>query len=320
MINLDDRILDGSITESEMWLLLHITKFIGKNMVCWPSNKTLLERTGWSIGKLQSVKKALQQKGILEISERKNESGQTSNNYKLKTKYISVFVNVGEKEFIEESYPHIKNQVGVGKKPIPLSKNEYGPITKNEYGSYQNSSNEVLNNEVLKDEVLINENNSANALLTLVKNETQKVFNFQTDEETTLRSQKNKKEIHRADALQKNAIQLKEEFIAELERKGIAHYYEPFKAAWLEWIRYKKEIKNTYKSAQSAATGFKSMLEKSKYNPETALRIVETAVANCWKGLQEERHQFKPSGKSKVQEQHEDLVSYVINKRNLLNG
>ncbi|MFN7300515.1 MAG: hypothetical protein ACK5U7_03470, partial [Bacteroidota bacterium] len=83
---------------------------------------------------------------------------------------------------------------------------------------------------------------------------------------------------------------------------------------------YKKEIKNTYKSAQSAATGFKSMLEKSKYNPETALRIVETAVANCWKGIQEERQQFKPSGKSKVQEQHEDLVSYVINKRNLLNG
>jgi ABC-type transporter MlaC component len=62
------------------------------------------------------------------------------------------------------------------------------------------------------------------------------------------------------------------------------------------------------------------MLEKSKYNPETALRIVETAVANCWKGLQEERQQFKPSGKSKVQEQHEDLVSYVMQKRNLLNG
>jgi len=134
------------------------------------------------------------------------------------------------------------------------------------------------------------------------------------------KEQKRSDNLHRADALQKNAIQLKEEFIAELERKGIAHYYEPFKAAWLEWIRYKKEIKNTYKSAQSAATGFKSMLEKSKYNPETALRIVETAVANCWKGLQEERHQFKPSGKSKMQEQHEDLVNYVMQKRNLLNG
>ena len=100
--------------------------------------------------------------------------------------------------------------------------------------------------------------------------------------------------------------------MAELERKGIAQYYEPFKSAWLEWVRYKKEIKNSYGSAQSAATGFKSMLNKSKYDPETALRIVETAVGNGWKGMQEEREQRPTfSNKSKVQQQQDEIAEQL---------
>jgi hypothetical protein len=345
MINLDDRILDGSVTESEMWLLLHITKFIGKNMVCWPSNKTLLERTGWSMGKLQSVKKALQQKGILEISERKNESGQTSNNYKLKTKYISVFVNVGEKEFIEESYPPIKNQVGVGKKPTPLTKNDYGPLTKNEYASYQNSSNEVLNNEVLNNEVLINENNSAKApfsekehyinvdweangldFRTYSQYLKYRDWDKTTVEEKpaikiTFNSMEEKTPINKIpDTLKKPLTYTKEDFLSELEQKGVGTWYDSFKNVWGEYIRHRKELRKPYKSAKSAAIGFKELLELSNYNVEAGIRLVERSIANGWQGLHPEKQKAKSEGKSKVQEQHEDLVTYVMNKRNLLNG
>ena len=345
MINLDDRILDGSVTESEMWLLLHITKFIGKNMVCWPSNKTLLERTGWSMGKLQSVKKALQQKGILEISERKNESGQTSNNYKLKTKYISVFVNVGEKEFIEESYPPIKNQVGVEKKPTPLTKNDYDPLTKNEYGSYQNSSNEVLNNEVLNNEVLNNENNSAKAPFSekehyinvdgeangLDFRTYSQYLKYRDRDKTTIEekpaikitfnSMEEKTLVNKIpDALKKPLTYTKEDFLSELEQKGVATWYDSFKNVWGEYIRHRKELRKPYKSAKSAAIGFKELLELSNYNVEAGTRLVERSIANGWQGLHLENQKAKSEGKSKMQEQHEDLVSYVINKRNLLNG
>jgi hypothetical protein len=345
MINLDDRILDGSVTESEMWLLLHITKFIGKNMVCWPSNKTLLERTGWSMGKLQSVKKALQQKGVLEISERKNESGQTSNNYKLKTKYISVFVNVGEKEFIEESYPPIKNQVGVGKKPIPLTKNEYDPLTKNEYDPYQNSSNEVLNNEVLNNEVLINENNSAkapfseNELFLYVNGEPKyldarayaQYLKYKDRDKTQIEERPEVKICFSSteektpsnkipDVLKKPLTYTKEDFLSELEQKGVGTWYDSFKNVWGEYIRHRKELRKPYKSAKSAAIGFKELLELSNYNVEAGTRLVERSIANGWQGLHPEKQKAKSEGKSKMQEQHEDLVNYVMQKRNLLNG
>jgi len=302
-----------------MWLLLHITRFLGKNMTCWPSNKTLLERTGWSMGKLQAVKKSLQDKSILEISTRNDDKGQTSNIYKLKTSYLSVFVSVGDKDFTEENYTPAKNRVGGAEMPIPLPKNEYAPLSKIEYGPYQKSSNEVLTNEVLKNEVLINKNNnSANAHFSFLQNEDQENFATQKAESTYIKGRKKNEDVHRADALKKNVIQLKEEFMAELQRKGIAQYYEPFKEAWQEWIRYKKEIRTSYKSAQSAATGFKSLLEKSNYNAEKALRLVENTVANGWKGIQDEKGKPSYSSKSKVHQQHDETIEYLNESRQRL--
>jgi hypothetical protein len=240
-----------------------------------------------------------------------------------KAGYIKCFVAQDEGNsrkiyLVNASLDYLSEEMQSRQKQSELSvKSPKGSRQKNRESIGKNAEHNSIVNNTLNNTV---NNNSANAHFLSLQNEGQENLVTQKAEPATIKGRKKNEDVHRADALQKNAIQLKEEFIAELERKGIAHYYEPFKAAWLEWIRYKKEIKNTYKSAQSAATGFKSMLEKSKYNPETALRIVETAVANCWKGLQEERRQFNPSGKSKVQEQHEDLVSYVMQKRNLLNG
>jgi sulfur relay (sulfurtransferase) DsrF/TusC family protein len=178
----------------------------------------------------------------------------------------------------------------------------------------------ILNNytDNYTDSYTVN-NNSANAHFLSLQNEAQENSATQKAEPTTTKGRKKNEDVHRADALQKNVIQLKEEFMAELQRKGVAQYYEPFKEVWQEWIRYKKEIRTSYKSAQSAATGFKNLLEKSNYNAEKALRLVENTVANGWKGIQDEKIQ-KPSysSKSKVHQQHDETIEYLNESRQRL--
>ena len=89
MINIDTRFL-SKVDESEMWLLLHITKRLGKKMFCFPSNKTLMKDTGWKIDKLRDVKTRLEQKGVISIEGTKG----GSNNYHVKTDEIGVFIGV----------------------------------------------------------------------------------------------------------------------------------------------------------------------------------------------------------------------------------
>jgi hypothetical protein len=122
------------------------------------------------------------------------------------------------------------------------------------------------------------------------------------------------------DALKKPLTYTKEDFLSELEQKGVATWYDSFKNVWGEYIRHRKELRKPYKSAKSAAIGFKELLELSNYNVEAGIRLVERSIANGWQGLHPEKQKAKSEGKSKMQEQHEDLVTYVMNKRNLLNG
>jgi len=122
------------------------------------------------------------------------------------------------------------------------------------------------------------------------------------------------------DTLKKPLTYTKEDFLSELEQKGVGTWYDSFRNVWGEYIRHRKELRKPYKSAKSAAIGFKELLELSNYNVEAGTRLVERSIANGWQGLHQEKQKAKSEGKSKMQEQHEDLVSYVINKRNLLNG
>jgi hypothetical protein len=122
------------------------------------------------------------------------------------------------------------------------------------------------------------------------------------------------------DVLKKPLTYTKEDFLNELEQKGVATWYDSFKNVWGEYIRHRKELRKPYKSAKSAAIGFKELLELSNYNVEAGTRLVERSIANGWQGLHPEKQKAKSEGKSKMQEQHEDLVNYVMQKRNLLNG
>lgn len=87
MINVDDRILI-EVDASEMWLLLHITRRLGKKMYCWPSNDTLMKDTGFKIDKLREVKKSLVEKRLISIEIKDG----TSNIYRIETDKLGVFI------------------------------------------------------------------------------------------------------------------------------------------------------------------------------------------------------------------------------------
>lgn len=139
MLNIDTRLLE-LIDESEIWLLLHLAKRLGKQEESvFPSNATLLAETGWHIEKLQRVKKSLEQKNILKIKQRKikGQKQQSSNVYIFKTDKISYFTNAKGEEVEVSS-------------PIGFSGGE--GVGKSEGGDTGKSDREVLTTEVLTTE------------------------------------------------------------------------------------------------------------------------------------------------------------------------
>lgn len=139
MINIDDRLLP-KVNESEMWLILNLAKRFGESFTAFPSNKTLLEDTGWHIEKLQRVKKSLAEKRILKIKVRKN----ASNLYTINTEYLGVYIN-GKGKIIEAFE-------GSGKTDIPPGKTDIPYIGKTDRATPGKTDNEVLTNEVLTNE------------------------------------------------------------------------------------------------------------------------------------------------------------------------
>lgn len=91
MLNIDTRILDD-VTADQYWLLSHILKRADADLACYPSNKTLCTDTGWEIKKLQKIKAELIEKGLLVVRPRKNKDAQTSNEYKIQTDLIGIYV------------------------------------------------------------------------------------------------------------------------------------------------------------------------------------------------------------------------------------
>ena len=189
-------------------------------------------------------------------------------------------------------------------------------------GNNQNKS-QGLPGTIIKTNIDINkdyiENNSANAHFSFLKNEVQENFANQKAEPTTIKGRKKNEDVHRADALKKSLTYTKEEFLQHLEQRGILTFYDSFKMVWADYVEHRRELRKPYKSAKSAALGFKELLEKSDYKLDAATRLVERTIAYGYQGLHPEKEQ-KQTIKNKVQEQHEDLVSFVMQKRTLLNG
>lgn len=92
MINIDTRLLP-QVTPDQLFLLCHIVNFMNENRMCFPSNKKLIEQSGFSESKILRVKNELVTRKIISVKQRFRPDGsQTSNLYKITTELIGVFV------------------------------------------------------------------------------------------------------------------------------------------------------------------------------------------------------------------------------------
>lgn len=154
MLNIDTRIL-SQVTANQYWLLNHLLKFANSDMTCYPSNQTLCKDTGWTLNTLQKIKSELIEKRLLIITERRNGSKRTSNEYCINTDLISVFVPAKKVRVVLENdadtppkeWVHTQN-LGTQEMGIPPTQNLGStPYPKNGQGS-------INQKEVLADEVL----------------------------------------------------------------------------------------------------------------------------------------------------------------------
>jgi len=92
MINIDTRIL-RKLNPDQLYLLCHIVNFMNENRMCFPSNKKLIEQSGFSESKILRVKNDLVTRNIISVKKRFRPDGsQTSNLYRIETDLIGVFV------------------------------------------------------------------------------------------------------------------------------------------------------------------------------------------------------------------------------------
>jgi len=240
-----------------------------------------------------------------------------------KAGYIKCFVAQDEGNsrkiyLVNASLDYLSEEMQSRQKQSELSvKSPKGSRQKNREGIGKNAEHNSIVNNTLNNTV---NSNSANAHFSFLQNEDQENSATQKAEPTTIKGRKKNEDVHRADALKKSLTYTKEEFLQHLEQRGVLTFYDSFKMVWADYVEHRRELRKPYKSAKSAALGFKELLEKSDYKLDAATRLVERTIAYGWQGLHPEKQKAKSEGKSKMQEQHEDLVSYVINKRNLLNG
>lgn len=80
------------------------------------------------------------------------------------------------------------------------------------------------------------------------------------------------------------------DFINNLNLNGSS---EKFKEILIEWLDYKKEIKNSYKSQKSIETFFKQLLKFSNTNTQKAKEIIDYSIANNYKGIFEQKNNIK---------------------------
>ena len=112
MINIDTRLLP-QVTPDQLFLLCHIVNFMNDNRMCFPSNKKLIEQSGFSDSKILRIKNELVTRKIISVKQRFRPDGsQTSNLYKIETEFIGVFVT-GKNMSILDTTPFTEEEGGV---------------------------------------------------------------------------------------------------------------------------------------------------------------------------------------------------------------
>jgi hypothetical protein len=169
MVNIDTRLLKVADANEVFWLLC-IANRIGKDLTCFPSLATQMQDTGWGKPKVIAVRESCEKKGFISVKKRfdAQKNCQTSNVYKIKTPFLSVFVNLKEKGDTELGSNEIIQGGSMKKVERVVTKSYRGsneiiqPLYENVTLSINQSK--LLINEVLEKETpsLFSENDSTN--------------------------------------------------------------------------------------------------------------------------------------------------------------
>ena len=141
MINIHENLID-SLNESEVYLLMHITRYMGQNGFAFPSNETLCCRTCWHPNTLKKHKRSLIEKGLIRVEARyQDQGGQTSNAYFVETDEIGIYIGARAGQKLAGG----QNLVGGGVQNLapPV-------VQKIDGGGVQNLAPEVLDNLSIK--------------------------------------------------------------------------------------------------------------------------------------------------------------------------
>jgi len=176
MLNIDDRFLTEA-SQDQFWLMCHIAQFMNDNAACFPSNKTLCERTGWKISKLNEVKKSCIDAAMLKAETRFVNARQSTNEYTIMTDRLSVMVNLrgkkGKQVPTATATPCHTGGTQGATLAVPQGATLATPPPTATATPEVLTSNEVLTNEVLTSEVKRNTRREIENFLT-VKTEDQK--------------------------------------------------------------------------------------------------------------------------------------------------
>lgn len=150
MININDNLLD-EFDMYELHVLLHIAKRIGADRTCWPSMKTLMKDTGLSKSKLLSVRKSLENKNAIEVTERKiNNGNNKSNIYKVKCSGIGIYIDL--KDTVKDNK---EKAIEPGTSEIPGGYvRNTTPSTSEIPGGYAENTLSINNRSINKEEVI----------------------------------------------------------------------------------------------------------------------------------------------------------------------
>jgi hypothetical protein len=145
MINIDSRLL-VELDANEYFLLSFLTSKMNAENISWYGNKTICKELKWSMVRLQSTKKRLVEKKLLEVTPRFNDKNpaQTSNVYRILTPLTSNYI------------PTLKLDTG-GTSKLGMGDNSKldTPATSNLVTAPTSKlGNEVLTNEALDTEEL----------------------------------------------------------------------------------------------------------------------------------------------------------------------
>ena len=70
------------------------------------------------------------------------------------------------------------------------------------------------------------------------------------------------------------------------EKSDLPEFVEDaYKEIFSDWLQYKKEKRQTYKSEKSLKTCYDKLLKLSGNSPAVARQVVDQSIANNWSGL-----------------------------------